>query len=398
MRLLRLGMGVVLMFSVCACMAQSTTAPATTTPTTQPDLSHLPADVRELVQAWAEVKPIYERGTPPTIKEYPLLEKFDAKYKPLGYKYDRADFIITGKVVDEDDKPVDNVRISVEAVVQSVPNLLTGGMEGGSRDEVSINVDKEFNLSYKNKSSLRLKFVKDGYLYEELPLVNAASGLDQKELNRLLAGGAYEPGLVRKDVKVVLCKSIIPSPTVTEGVCEIELTPEKPVGYVVMGAPNKEKRGNSLDCGTRVLDDKTPLPANAIVFRIPLTGDHKAVQISPLCGPKTWSEGFSSFPSWMEMEMVGEKAGLVRFRPYKRQIRNVPENGYEQVVRLTDQQILAEKMSIVEYAQCPLFAFRRADGKFGWYQIRIASDTGSVVVYIRLYFQKDGTRYVPRPK
>ena len=121
-----------------------------------------------------------------------------------------------------------------------------------------------------------------------------------------------------------------------------------------MGVPNKQKQGNSLDCGSRVVDDKTPLPANALVFRLPLTDDHKAIRISPLCGPKTRSEGFSSFPTWLEMETIGEKSGLVRFRPYKWQIRNVPETGYEQIVRFTDQQILAEKMSIVEYAQCPL--------------------------------------------
>ena len=397
MRLLRLGLGLGLMCSVCACMAQSTSAPATTAPTTQPNLSHLPADIREVVQLYADLKALHASGTAKPGEEELKMREINGKLLPLGYKYKRADFEITGTVVDEDDNPLEGVRLSVEADVEAIPNFITHKIDGGSRERFKVAVDKNFKVNYQDKSCLKLQFFKEGYLPSGLNPIYASAPIGRVDLDRMLAGGMYQPGVVKQDHKVVMCKPIVPSPTVAEGYGGVGLTPQNPVGYVILGESRLEDEKWVLTVGTRTADDKTPLPKDALVFRIPLTADGKSVSISPLSKDKNIARDLSYFPTWFEMETVGDESGLMRFSVNAWRVRNVPEKGYERVVRLAEQDIIASKITTYVSGEGPLYAFRRTDGKYGWYQIYVKAVSTGVRVGVSVYFQKDGTRYVPKP-
>ena len=359
------------------------------------DLSQLPKDIRELVEAWAEVKPLFERKDTPSADEYAKMQNFNAKLVPLAYKHDRATFDVSGTVVDGDtDKPLEGVKLGIGAGVEAVPRLVgPPGWNGGPLEESTKQIDKTFSVKYDNKSFLQLKFTKEGYLPVEYPHITTETPLGRDDLDRLLAGGKFESAVVKREIKVAMYRPLVYSGTLMGGGCTVVLTPDKPIGFVVLSSSNEEGKKWEVVSGIRAIDDKTPLPKDAIVFRFPTADDGSTFQMSKLSRPLT----LSPFPIWLEVSTVGEKSGIVQI-PLHQALRDLPEAGYQQNIKLPEGKLLTDQASTVESESGLQFAFRRNDGKYGWIQVQIPGRDKEARVLVRLHLQKDGTRIVARPK
>ena len=356
-----------------------------------------------------------------TPEEYRELKLAQQNLTARMLEQERANFSISGEVVDEKGTPLSDLQMTITESkplqwflqiakmrclrMRRQPKWVAEANKA-CQTQTTATANKTFSVSAKKIGSLRVSFRKDGYFPNG---VRFRASLPNGAWKQLLKDGVVEPSEVtKKGIRVVL-KEKLDEARLKKVYSYFPVFSTGKLGYFdydfeFIGAKtNKQRKAMpSKEITTPAKGEN--IPAGRIWATIPVDPKTGVYAMATYRIPNLRSPGPKLITGLM-LHASGKNAGFIRFKPTARpkhqndawrEMRSAPEQGYrsELTIQAAD---IPKLYHLAGGAEWCYFYFRSADGKYG--KCRVCIGQGSrggtkIRLHAEFYMQPDGSRNV----